>query len=878
MVVNCPVCGINVGGGLPNVPEHLRARHRGICYRGNEGNAFICHQEGCPRWFRFYRSWKRHIQRNHAPDCDVSGSSDSGTDNPSPSSSSSEHDGSDSDDPTNSEDSDEGSSSSSNGDDPPDNPHDSDEDTTSSEGSSSSDDGFVNGERRREAPLFVSNIIGQMRSDPLLTRKAVTRVTHHIDTVVEATLEPLVQELQQFLEAKDLENDPEALRLLRKFNYNSKFDGFRSKEGQIAAIKTNFKYNAPETIHLGARVDQRNIGRAQFGPRPVGENFQYVSILETLKLVRSKEEVMNHIRNLRPHDNGLISGYVDGNQYANHPLFSKYPDAFQLALYFDDVEIVNAEGSKCGIHTVACFYIRILNLPLYLQSQLVGIHILALATYDDIKSRNFRCVLQPFLDHMHILESDEGYRCAINGEIMTIRASLAAVMGDNKAVHEMLGFLGCGARHFCRLCMISRRELHEGNVVFGARRTLELHQEHLRLVGDNPEAERLCGVRQNACLHDLRHFHCTLNHVFDALHDGPEGIIAMEIRLVLKNFVCTNRYLTASALNRRIRAFNYGVSDATTKPSANFSELSLQSAETNHKLKQTASQTMCLLRTLPFLLDGFPIPVDDPHLYLLLLLQRIFEIIIAPKLNRSILPYLQDLITEHRRLYKQLFPNVNPINKHHYLEHYVQMIEEMGPPRCYWTMREEGEHRPLKRHIVSCGSYINPCKTAAQHGQIKEAMFWGTAGPSVGEKVQIVNGDEKSVLEIPELRDLFIAQGLQEEERVTETNHAIVLGTDYHVGQYVVLRPASAEERGIHIFGEIISIVFVNNTENVLLGVKEADTEGFADNLNGYSVTMPENAAIHICDPLQLPFHPPLAVWRDYSTPLNYLSLRHFIN
>lgn len=54
----------------------------------------------------------------------------------------------------------------------------------------------------------------------------------------------------------------------------------------------------------------------------------------------------------RPHfrSDGYISDYCDGYLFQNHQLFGVKPNALQLILYFDELEVCNPLGSHCGIH------------------------------------------------------------------------------------------------------------------------------------------------------------------------------------------------------------------------------------------------------------------------------------------------------------------------------------------------------------------------------------------------------------------------------------------------------------------------------------------------------------------------------------------------
>lgn len=40
----------------------------------------------------------------------------------------------------------------------------------------------------------------------------------------------------------------------------------------------------------------------------------------------------------------------DGKHYQEHPLYQAHPDALQLQLFYDDMEVVNPLGSKTKKH------------------------------------------------------------------------------------------------------------------------------------------------------------------------------------------------------------------------------------------------------------------------------------------------------------------------------------------------------------------------------------------------------------------------------------------------------------------------------------------------------------------------------------------------
>ena len=45
-----------------------------------------------------------------------------------------------------------------------------------------------------------------------------------------------------------------------------------------------------------------------------------------------------------------LADFCDGSFFKTHPLFQMYPDALQLILYYDELEVCNPLGSHSGIH------------------------------------------------------------------------------------------------------------------------------------------------------------------------------------------------------------------------------------------------------------------------------------------------------------------------------------------------------------------------------------------------------------------------------------------------------------------------------------------------------------------------------------------------
>ena len=55
-----------------------------------------------------------------------------------------------------------------------------------------------------------------------------------------------------------------------------------------------------------------------------------------------------------------LHDFCDGSLFKNHQLFQAFPDALQLIIYFDELEVCNPLGSHSGVHKVGKGYVATL--------------------------------------------------------------------------------------------------------------------------------------------------------------------------------------------------------------------------------------------------------------------------------------------------------------------------------------------------------------------------------------------------------------------------------------------------------------------------------------------------------------------------------------
>lgn len=147
-------------------------------------------------------------------------------------------------------------------------------------------------------------------------------------------------------------------------------------------------------------------------------------------------------------------------------------------------------------------------------------------------------MLHQFIEDMKVLQSSQGVLVdLLNNERIVLRASLESFACDGLAVHEIFEHLSPSCEVFCRICMISRPEFHENIFKIGELRSRNDHELQIQQMKDNPSKSKQFGIRKNSVLNELKHFHTTTNYVFDVMHDLLEGVVPMELKLVL-NFFC----------------------------------------------------------------------------------------------------------------------------------------------------------------------------------------------------------------------------------------------------------------------------------------------------------------------------------------------------
>lgn len=141
---------------------------------------------------------------------------------------------------------------------------------------------------------------------------------------------------------------------------------------------------------------------------------------------------------------------------------------------------------------------------------------------------------------------------------------------------------------------------------------------------------------------------------------------------------------------------------------------------TKKRIGGNAHENWSLVRFLPLLI-GDKVPANESAWQVLTHLKDIADLVVAPFHTKESVAYLDSKTSEHRLRFQEVFPDQKILPKHHYLEHYPQLIEQFGPLVELWTMRFESKHGFFKRVVRHTNCFKNVFLSLSQRHQFHMA-------------------------------------------------------------------------------------------------------------------------------------------------------------
>lgn len=375
--------------------------------------------------------------------------------------------------------------------------------------------------------------------------------------------------------------------------------------------------------------------------------------------------------------------FRDGQFFKDNHFLSEGELQVLLNFYVDDFEICNPLGTSRKKHKICGVYWTLSNLPPGCHSSLSSIYLALLCRSDDVRKYGYEKVLEPLLRDLAILES-QGIFIAQLGDF--VKGTIQCVVADNLGAHGIAGFIESFAgEYICRFCVAKKSEIQESEVSSGTftLRSKEMHEMHVRSAQDN--AQPCYGVKRKCVFSSyLSHFNVCTGYPPDVAHDIFEGILPVELAHCL-NLLISKKYFTLDKLNESIQKFPYKWTDKSNCPHAIPRTFMLKKS-----IGGNAHENWSLLRLLPLLI-GHLVPPDEPVWQVILDLKDIVELVVAPVHTTQSIAFLEAKICDHRARLQEVFPGLKLLPKHHFVEHYPQMIRFFGPLVGLWTMRFEAK-------------------------------------------------------------------------------------------------------------------------------------------------------------------------------------------
>ncbi|XP_036150185.1 uncharacterized protein LOC118648076 isoform X1 [Monomorium pharaonis] len=544
--------------------------------------------------------------------------------------------------------------------------------------------------------------------------------------------------------------------------------------------------------------------------------FYYVPILKTIKAMYADKCIEAFLDLPLPSSTDIFQDFIDGKMFKKNEFFAKNPKAIKIILYQDGFEIVNPIGSARTKHKILGVYMSLGNLPDYIRTHINSIQLVAL-----VKEKLFdhNKVYGPIVKDLQILETF-GIEITPNN---IRKGGLVLIAGDNLGSHVLGGFMEnfSFAIYFCRYCIIkhdfftSKKKCNNSiENTSNKSKSYERKSFELRTEVSYKSAvstmlinnQNNYGIKFDSVFNQLQSFHVCKPGLPPCLgHDLMEGVVAYDLALIVQELV-RKKWFTYERLNCKIEKFFLSPEDSRNKP--------VKIQPNCDRIVGGAWEIRTLLRFMPLMVYNDVKNSNDPIWHSLLLLTEIMEIVCAPVIHKSFLPYLQVIINEYLDFRTELFmKNLRP--KHHYLSHYPYLIDQFGPLIKVWTLRFESKHTYFKRVIRNIKNFINVTQSLSiKHERLQCLLRSGS------DMRNLVDVHEPTIfneeLYSDAIRNAIRCANIKFD--IFECDKIIFKGTLYKIGNAVVIRQKNYQY-GVQI-GKICLILTDSEEININIVVE----------------------------------------------------------
>ncbi|KAJ8685895.1 hypothetical protein QAD02_021688 [Eretmocerus hayati] len=310
-----------------------------------------------------------------------------------------------------------------------------------------------------------------------------------------------------------------------------------------------------------------------------------------------------------------------------------------------------------------------------------------------------------------------GLNIVINNRCVKVYFQPCLEIGDNKGLNEDLGF----DPHFasgrpCRICWATILQIK--TMVREVRELLRTPENYAEDVKKRSPSET--GVVETCVFYQIEDwelFDCTCQ---DLMHDCFEGYANCTLANVCYDLIYKQGRFNLEYLNDRIMWLNKHTSHISNAiPLIKETHLTVK-----RQLKKSAAEMMNFSRFFGVLVGdrmGEEANETNETWYLYILLRKIIDILLSPRVVHGHLMKLSQLVPEFLSAYISLYNELH--YKFHTLVHIIRMLKKYGPLIYYWAMRLESRQRELKIVATTSSSSVNLLHTITLRNQLKLAYL-----------------------------------------------------------------------------------------------------------------------------------------------------------
>ena len=312
------------------------------------------------------------------------------------------------------------------------------------------------------------------------------------------------------------------------------------------------------------------------------------------------------------------------------------------------------------------------------------------------------------------------------------------------------------------------------------------------------------------------------------MHTLFEGIIPHVMACVLHTLIFEEKIFTLEKLNDCIQTFFLKLKvNKKHKPSIIKNISGPPKMALIPSLK--AAESWCLFIYLPLILSKL-VDKRNKHWQLLLMLQEITDIVMAPKITDAMLTQFDLLYFEFLNLFQSLYPNQSIRPKMHFLVHFSTIVRKNGPMRNYWAMNYERLNGAIKKPAHTMNNFKDPIKTLAfkrqsamLHAQLSKKTLRDAVEIGAISKIPLKNFPQAELLK-------FFRPS---EETIQVSTKITINGVLYSAGMFMAMEKIS--ENNLLAFAKIDRII-CEDCNNPLFALSAYSTIEFDQHCFSYIV------------------------------------------